>query len=187
MTNRGSSWPRAGWPEEFWPEIESLPKMKNEKPNTTANDARATATNECGSRMLNELVTGDFPLWARYPRQIMAITLLMAAKLGDKKVLKDDSLIRAKMAAGSVKSTGSLGAVLYLIVLAVVTNDKKFFIDFGKCLSGDIKDPHCSTNATSTSRTSFCLTLRCRQGRQCANCIGAAIMALLRTISECGR
>jgi hypothetical protein len=105
----------------------------------TANEAR-TASEKRVRDMLNELVTGDLPLWARHPRQIMAITLLMAAKLGDKKVLKDDSLIRAKLAAGSVKSTGSLGAVLYLILLAVETNDIRFFIDFGKCLSGDIKD-----------------------------------------------
>jgi hypothetical protein len=70
----------------------------------------------------------------------MASFLLMVAKLQDKDVLEDDSLIRAKTAAKVAEQTGSLYSSTGLVLLALATNDKRFFIDFGKCLSGDIKD-----------------------------------------------
>src|SRR5215831_15466601 len=68
--------------------------------------------------------------------------LLIAAKLKDKDLV-EDSLLRAKMAACVVKLTGSLNSLGLqgLVLLAIKTNDKGFFIDFGKCLSGEIKDP----------------------------------------------
>jgi hypothetical protein len=75
------------------------------------------------------------------PRRARASFLLMVAKLQDKDVLKDDSLIRAKMAAKVAEQTGSFYSSLGLVLLAIVTNDKRFFVDFGKCLSGEIKDP----------------------------------------------
>ena len=75
------------------------------------------------------------------PRRAMASMLLMAAELQDKEVLRDHSLIRAKLAARMVKETGDLDFSFWLVLLAIETNDKRFFIDFGKCLSGEIKDP----------------------------------------------
>jgi hypothetical protein len=67
--------------------------------------------------------------------------LLMLAKLQGKEVLKDDSLIRARLAARLVRQTGSLEFAISLISLAIEANDKRFFIDFGKCLAGrEIKD-----------------------------------------------
>jgi len=73
-------------------------------------------------------------------KRMMAKTLLMLAKLGDKQVLKDDSLIRAKLAAKVVQSSGELATAIGPVLLALETNDKEFFIDFGNCLSGKIKD-----------------------------------------------
>ena len=56
-------------------------------------------------------------------------------------MLKDDSLVRAKLAAKLVQQTGSFYcAATLLVLLAIEANDKRFFIDFGKCLSGEIKD-----------------------------------------------
>jgi hypothetical protein len=51
-----------------------------------------------------------------------------------------DSLIRAKLTARWFQQTGSFGLVAYLIELATARNDKQFFVDLGKCLSGEIKD-----------------------------------------------
>src|SRR5438067_1772588 len=75
------------------------------------------------------------------PRRTIATMLLMAAKLYDKRVLKDDSLLRAKLLAKLVRETGELAPALGHVLLAMEINDKQFFIDFGRCLSGDIKDP----------------------------------------------
>jgi hypothetical protein len=74
----------------------------------------------------------------RNPRRQMAYRLLMAAKLQDKDVLIDDSLIRAKLAANEAKKTGSFYSSTALVLMALVRNDKRFFIDLGKCLSGEI-------------------------------------------------
>ena len=42
------------------------------------------------------------------PRRTIATMLLMAAKLYDKQVVKDDSLLRAKLVAKLVRETGEL-------------------------------------------------------------------------------
>jgi hypothetical protein len=82
------------------------------------------------------------PVLASPPdRRTIASMLLMAAKLQDKEILKDDSLLRAKLAAKVVEATEDLAPALGQVLLAIKTNDKRFFIDFGKCLSGEIKDP----------------------------------------------
>jgi hypothetical protein len=89
-----------------------------------------------------ELLSAIYPsVLARNPRRALASLLLMVAKLQDRDVLKDDSLIRAKIAANTAKQTGSLCFALGQVLLAIELNDKRFFIDFGKCLSGEIKDP----------------------------------------------
>jgi len=75
------------------------------------------------------------------PRRTIATMLLMVAKLYNKQVLKDDSLLRAKLLAKLVRETGELAPALGHVLVAIEVNDKQFFIDFGRCLSGDIKDP----------------------------------------------
>jgi hypothetical protein len=68
--------------------------------------------------------------------------LLIAAKLQDRQIT-EDSLIRAKMAAEFVEKTGRLNSsagLRSLVLLAIKMNDKGFFIDFGKCLSHEIKN-----------------------------------------------
>jgi hypothetical protein len=80
------------------------------------------------------------PLLSHRPERSMASLLLLFTKLQDKEMLKDDSLIRAKLAAKVVEQTGDLDFCLWFVLLAIETNDKTFFIDFGKCLSGKIKD-----------------------------------------------
>jgi hypothetical protein len=88
--------------------------------------------------LLSALTSRSVP--ARNPRRDMASFLVMVAKLQDRDVLKDDSLIRAKAAAKVAKQTGSLYSSLGLVLVAILANDKRFFMDFGKCLSGEIKD-----------------------------------------------
>jgi hypothetical protein len=46
----------------------------------------------------------------------------------------------AKWAASHFKRTGRLKSCLSLIVLALHKNDKQFFIDFGKCLAGEMSN-----------------------------------------------
>jgi hypothetical protein len=106
----------------------------------TANDEH-TARLEGAKEILGQMWTYGAPLLADNPRRAMASMLLMAAELQDKEVLRDHSLIRAKLAARMVKETGDLDFSFWLVLLAIETNDKRFFIDFGKCLSGEIKDP----------------------------------------------
>jgi hypothetical protein len=79
-------------------------------------------------------------LWIRRPRRSLASLLLMSAKLQNREMLQDDSLIRAKLAAKAAQQTGSLDFCSWFVDLAIEANDKQFFIDFGKCLSGEIKD-----------------------------------------------
>ncbi len=107
------------------------------KPRVTANDSHTARVKEILAHMMS---TYSAPVLARKPRRGMATLLLMAAKLQDKEVLKDDSLIRAKLVAKLVEQTGSLYFAIWQVLLAIETNDKRFFIDFGKCLSGEIKD-----------------------------------------------
>ena len=74
------------------------------------------------------------------PRERLSRALLMLSKFVNRDVLQDDSLIRAKLAARLVQETGDLDFSIWLVLLAIERNDKRFFIDFGKCLSGEIKD-----------------------------------------------
>jgi hypothetical protein len=123
------------------PFTDAARRMKNEK-------RRAKGTREIAGISRNEAVKGilehmftsySVPLLADNPRRSMVAMLLMVAKLQDKEVLKDDSLIRAKLVAKLVEQTGSLAVAIPLVLLAIETDDKRFFIDFGKCLSSDIK------------------------------------------------
>ena len=108
----------------------------NDNPEVAAHDSKAAAVRE----ILAEMVISTAPVLARNPRRTMATVFLMVAKLHNKRVLKDDSLIRAKFAAKLVEQTGSLNVAIEQLLLALETNDRRFFIDFGKCLSGEIKD-----------------------------------------------
>jgi hypothetical protein len=94
---------------------------------------------------IRDLLDANFAAFAPFlshnPRRTIATMLLMAAKLQDKEILTgDDSLLRAKFAAKLVQNTGELAFALGQVLLAMELNDKAFFIDFGKCLSGEIKD-----------------------------------------------
>src|SRR5262249_22648100 len=113
---------------------------KKGRPNT---DRRTVVTREQGARQILDhmLHTLSPVLIDGGPRKILSRLLLMLSKLTDKEVLKDDSLMRAKLAARIVEETGDLDFSFWLVLLAIETNDKRFFIDFGKCLSGEIKDP----------------------------------------------
>ena len=102
---------------------------------------RRTATVEHGvGEILDDMLRMLAPVLTHNPRRCMASFLLMATKLQDKEVLKNDSLMRAKLAAKVVEQEGSLDFSIWLVLLAIETNDKQFFVDFGKCLSGEIKD-----------------------------------------------
>ena len=113
------------------------------------NEGRITVDDEHtarleGARQIADQMLRTFsaPLLAdSNPRRFMASMLLMAAELQDRKVSKDDSLIRARLAAKLVEQFGDLDFSIWLVLLAIETNDKRFFIDFGKCLSSEIKDP----------------------------------------------
>jgi hypothetical protein len=111
-------------------------KAEMNKTQATANDRRAVIGDVMD--LLSAVTSRSFA--SRNPRRDMASFLMLVAKLQDRDVLKDDSLIRAKSAAKVAKQTGSLYSSLGLVLLAILTNDKRFFIDFGKCLSGEIKD-----------------------------------------------
>jgi hypothetical protein len=96
---------------------------------------------EGGVTKILEATSDEFVFaMAQDPRGMMSSLLLMLAKLMDKEMLKDDSLIRAKLAAKAVEQTGSLRSCFWLMQLAIEAEDKRFFIDFGKCLLGEIKD-----------------------------------------------
>lgn len=112
---------------------------KKGRPST---DRRTVVTREQGVRqILHQMSSGLGALIKSQPRDIGSRLLLMLSKLADKEMLKDQSLIRAKLAARIVKETGDLDFSFWLVLLAIEINDKRFFIDFGKCLSGEIKDP----------------------------------------------
>ena len=112
--------------------------MNKQKINTKR---RRTAKANHVREILAQNLSIHAPLLAREPRRTMATMLLMAATLRDKEVLKDDSLLRAKFTAKLVEDTGDLATAIGQVLLAMEINDKRFFIDFGKCLSGEIKDP----------------------------------------------
>jgi hypothetical protein len=98
------------------------------KERITANDEH-TARVE-GAKQIAYLMSSGFgALIKSQPRDIGSRLLLMLSKLADKEMLKDDSLIRAKLAARIVKETGDLDFSFGLVLLAIETNDKRFFID----------------------------------------------------------
>ena len=68
-----------------------------------------------------------------------AAAILILLKLCSREVLPSDSLTQAKLAT-IVQGTGSLSLAMGLVDAAAELNDKQFFIDFGKCLSGKIKN-----------------------------------------------
>jgi hypothetical protein len=109
-----------------------------EKPSPSDKDARSRAH---GIRqILANMVNVLGPFLVGDSRRTRARALLFAAKLQDKQVPRDGSLIRAKLAAKMVEQTGDLDFCMHFVLLAIEANDKQFFIDFGRCLSNEIKD-----------------------------------------------
>jgi hypothetical protein len=106
-----------------------------------ADGSTAGAKQQSVKEILDQMLATFGPALAeRQPRENASRMLLMLSKLVNRKVLQDDSLIRAKLAARLVQQTGDLDFSVWLVLLAIKRNDKRFFIDFGKCLSGEIKD-----------------------------------------------
>jgi hypothetical protein len=95
---------------------------------------------------LTSLIAFNAAMKARHPDlwddpRSRGSLLLMIAKMSGRTWGKNDSLIRAKLAAKCFMDTGNLDGCFWLVDMAVAKNDKQFFIHFGKCLSGSIKDP----------------------------------------------
>jgi hypothetical protein len=113
---------------------------KQDKEKTAPAGPRVAKVGNSVSLIFAEMMALMSDVWIRNPRRSQASLLLMFAKLHDKEILQGDSLIRAKLAAKVVQQTGSLDFCSWFVDLAIEVNDKQFFIDFGKCLSGEIKD-----------------------------------------------
>ena len=77
---------------------------------------------------------------ARKNRRAAANLLLMMATKMQSKKWQNDSLIRAKLVTRSFEQTRNFAAGALFIEIATNKNDKQFFIDLGKCLSGEIED-----------------------------------------------
>jgi hypothetical protein len=84
------------------------------------------------ARAFGKVMTMSNPKWD------VSLLLLLWKKKSAEGDLGRDSLTRAKLAATVFNDTKSLGLCLDLVMLAIRKNDKQFFVDFGKCLSGDI-------------------------------------------------
>jgi hypothetical protein len=76
-------------------------------------------------------------MWTFNPQLRASLLLLLWQKKSNEGDPGKESLTKAKLAALSFNSTKSLQWCLPLVWSAIQENDKQFFIDFGRCLSGE--------------------------------------------------
>src|SRR5262249_16759451 len=72
------------------------------------------------------------------PQLEASLLLLLWKKKSNEGDTAKKSLAKAKLAAASFNATKSLQWCLPDVWIAIQQNDKQFFIDFGRCLSGEI-------------------------------------------------